>query len=374
MLKALRWLLLSVMLVAGCGDVPSITIPTRSATSAAPQATPGQPAAPAQGAVAPSPSPPPSPSPSPSPTAVPPTRVKIGTSASLGGWIVDVAEKQGFLAGQRIVVERKETEPGSTMAAEDVEKRERDIGVVATDRLIQVGKNGQNLVMVAGLVNKAPFALIAAQDVADLAGLKGRPIGYFDEKSAAAAVLKRLLKARAISENDSRPIAFPDLGVVGAAVANGTVGASFVDPVRAGRLRSAGFKVLAEASDAVKDFQAEGLAVRPDWARQNEDTLTRLIRATIQAQRWIGDRSNKSAAIKLLADSLGTNEAEATIVYEQYVQMLDAIPREGDIDQAGVRSVVELLGEINAAGDPKPDPARLTDTSALQRAKQSLPR
>jgi ABC-type nitrate/sulfonate/bicarbonate transport system substrate-binding protein len=255
-----------------------------------------------------------------------------------------------------------------------VEKRERDVGVVATDRMIQVGRNGQNLVMVAGLVNKSTYSLVAARDVHDFAGLKGRPVGHLDEKSAAAAILKRILRTRQISENESRLIVFPDMGVVGAAVANGTVGASLVDPLRASRLRNAGFNVLIESSEVARDFQAEGLVVRPDWARQNEDALTRLIRAVLLAERWIADRANKAAAIGLLSNSLGINQAEATVVYEQYIESLGAIPREGDIDQAGVRGVVELLGEVDAAGDPRPDPTRLTDTTYLQRAKSILSR
>jgi NitT/TauT family transport system substrate-binding protein len=240
--------------------------------------------------------------------------------------------------------------------------------------MIQVGRNGQNLVMVAGLVNKSPYTLVAARDVNDFAGLKGKPVGLLDEKSAAGAILKRILRTRQISENESRPITFPDMGVVGAAVANGTVGASLVDPLRASRLRNAGFKVLLESSEVARDFQAEGLVVRPDWARQNEDALTRLIRATLLAERWIADRANKVTAIGSLASSLGINQAEATIVYEQYVETLQAIPREGDIDQAGVRGVVELLNEINAAGATRPDPSRLTDITYLQRAKGILSR
>ena len=53
----------------------------------------------------------------------------------------------------------------------------------------------------------------------------------------------------------------------------------------------------AEASEVAKDFQAEGLVVRPDWARQNEDLLTRLLRATIQAERWVATPANKQAAM-----------------------------------------------------------------------------
>ena len=114
--------------------------------------------------------------------------------------------------------------------------------------------------------------------------------------------------------------------------------------------------------------------MRPEWARQNEDLLTRLVRATILAERWITTPANKPAAVEQLARSLGITATEAAMVYEQYVDKLGAIPREGDIDQAGVRGVLELLAEIDAAGSPRPDPARLTDTTYLQRAKASLPR
>jgi ABC-type nitrate/sulfonate/bicarbonate transport system substrate-binding protein len=305
---------------------------------------------------------------------VPRTTVRIGTSSSLGGWILDVAEQQGFLAGQAINLDRKEADPGSSAIAEDLDKRERDIGVVTTDRLIQVGKNGQGLVMIAGLVNKATHTLIAARDVPDFGALKGKPIGHLDAKSASAAIVKRILKAKNISENDSPLLTFPDPGVVGAAVANGTVGASLVDPPRAGRLRISGFTALIEANEVAKDFQAEGLVVRPEWARQNEDLVTRFIRATIQAERWITTPSNKPAAVEQLARSLGITVTEAAQVYEQYLDKLGAIPREGDIDQAGVRGILDLLAEIDAAGNPRPDPARLADTTWLQRATTTAPR
>jgi ABC-type nitrate/sulfonate/bicarbonate transport system substrate-binding protein len=372
-LKPLRWLVLSLVLVAGCGTIPAASLPTPAANppASSPATKPvGQ--APASPAAPLSPVPSPSPSPSPSPT--PRTTVRLGTTSSLGGWVLDVAEKQGMLTAQGIILDRKESDPGSAVGAEQVDTRETDIGVVSTDRLVQAGRNGQALVMVAGLVNKSTHTLIAARDVQDFAGLKGKPVGHLDAKSASAAILKRMLKAKNIAEADAPLLTFPDPGVVGAAVANGTVGASLVDPARAGRLRNSGFKVLAEANDVVQDFQAEGLVVRPEWARQNEDTLVRVLRATVLAERWIMTPSNKPAAVEQLARSLSIEPPEAIIVYAQYVEKLSAIPREGDMDPAGVRGVVELLAEIDAAGSPRPDPARLTDTTYLQRAKGTLPR
>ncbi|MFN8632762.1 MAG: ABC transporter substrate-binding protein [Chloroflexota bacterium] len=375
MLKLTRWLMLSVLLVVGCDMVPVLRPPTPTAGQPAGVATtaPGGPAPtsaqPGQPAPPQPPTASPSPSPSPSPTAVPKSVVKLGTSSSLGGWIVDVADRQGFMSAMNITLDRKESDPGSAAIAEDVDKKERDVAVLATDRLVQNAKNGQALIMIAGLVNKANLTLVAARDVPDFNALKGKPIGHLDAKSASAAIVKRILEVKKLPKGEIPVIAFPDPGVVGAAVANGTVGASLVDPPRAGRLKGAGFTVLLEGLEVARDFQAEGLVVRPEWARQNEELVTRFVRAVIMAERWITNPANKKAAIDEMARSLGVNTIEATLVYEQYVERIDAIPHEGDIDQGGVRGVVELLGEVDALPDPKPEPARLADTTFVQRAK-----
>ena len=49
---------------------------------------------------------------------------RIGTTSSLGGWVIDVADRQGFVAAQGINLDRKEVDPGSAAAAEVIDKRE----------------------------------------------------------------------------------------------------------------------------------------------------------------------------------------------------------------------------------------------------------
>jgi ABC-type nitrate/sulfonate/bicarbonate transport system substrate-binding protein len=295
------------------------------------------------------------------------------SAQTLGGWVIDVADKQGFLAAQGINLDKQVEDPGSNAAAGDIVGRGRDVGVLPTDRFIREAKEGQALVMVGGLVNKVTLSLIAARDVPDLASVKGQPIGYRDPEDVSAAVLKRFLKTRGFTDQDVQLLAFPDPGVVGAAVANGTVSASWVPPTQAAKLRTTGFQWIGEAGDVVKDFQSEGIVVRPDWARQNEETLVRLLRSLVLAERWINTPANRSAAVQILMGTLHVESDEAAQVYDQYVDKAPSISREGDIDQAGVRGVAELLGEIGVLKAPLPDPVRLTDTTFLQRAKGSAP-
>jgi len=300
--------------------------------------------------------------------------VKLVSAQTLGGWVLDVAERQGFLASQGLALDKVVEDPGESKAAGDLAGRTRDVGVVATDRFIREAKEGQALVMVGGLVNRVTMSLFAARDVGDIAGLKGRPVGYRDPQDATAAVLKRVLKAKGLGDKDVELIAFPDPGVVAAAAANGTVGASWVGPAQAARLRTSGFQWIGEGTDVVRDYQAEGIVVRPDWARQNEDTLVRLLRSMLLAQRWLATPANRDAAIATLGSTLRVNNQEAGTIFDQYVDKGQVIPREGDIDQAGVRGVADLLAEIDVIKPPLPDPVRLTDTTYLQRAKSSLPR
>jgi len=374
-----RCLALVMMIVSGCQFLPGTSTPPPAAP-AQPGAAPGT-TSPASTSPAPAPgqlpppvaSPPPSPSPSPSPSPIARVTVRLVSAQTLGGWVIDVADRQGFFAAQGIALDKQVDDPGSNKAAGDLVGRARDVGVLPTDRFMREAKEGQALVMVGGLVNKVTLSLIAARDVPDLASLKGQPIGYRDPEDVSAAVLKRFLKARGFADKDVQLVAFPDPGVVGAAVANGTVGASFLAPAQSAKLRTTGFQWIGEAGDVVKDFQSEGIVARPDWARQNEDTLVRLLRSVVLAERWITTPANREAAVAILADTLHLAPKEAAQVYDQYVEKSPAISREGDIDQVGVRSVAELLGEIGVLKAPLPDPVRLTDTTYVQRAKGGVP-
>jgi ABC-type nitrate/sulfonate/bicarbonate transport system substrate-binding protein len=299
--------------------------------------------------------------------------VKLISGQTLGGWVMDVADKQGFFAAQGIALDKQVEDPGSNKATGDVVSRARDVGVLPTDRFMREAKDGQALVMVGGLVNKVALSLIAARDMPDLASLKGQPIGYGDPEDVNTAVIKRFLKARGFADSDVQLVSFPDPGVVGAAVANGTVGASFVGPAQSARLRTSGFQWIGEATDVVKDFQSEGIVVRPDWARQNEETLVRLLRAVVLAERWITTPANHDPAVAILADTLHLTPQEAAQAYDQYVEKSPSIPPQGDIDQAGVRAVGEMLAEIGVLKPPLPDPVRLTDTAYLQRARGGTP-
>ncbi len=294
--------------------------------------------------------------------------IRLGApGGTLGAWQVDVAARKGFFQAQGVAVDRGQEPAGRLIEA--LAGGSRDIILAPADDVVRAAAGGQAVVMVGGAVNRAAFTLVAARDVVDVAGLKGKLVGVRDSGDITAALARAVLSARGLGDADYRLVSFEDAAVRAAAVANGTVGASLLDAGRAARLEASGFRALAQAYETVPELQAEALAVQADWARQNEDRLVRFLRAIAQADRWIYDPQNRPEAVDVLAGVVGLTAAEADRIYERYVEQQPAIPKAAELEQPGVRSVVDLLAAIEGLRPPLPDLAVLVNTSYVQRAR-----
>ena len=300
--------------------------------------------------------------------------MKVVSGQTLGGWVLDVADKQGFLAAQGISLDRSVEDPGSNSAAGDVASRARDVGFLPTDRFMREAKEGQALVMVAGLVNKVTLSLIAARDVpghrfsqgpADRLPRPRRRQRGSGEALPEGAQFRR--QGRAVgrvsrpgcrrgrrSERHGRCV------IRGAAA--GCETPHYRLPVdRRGRR-------CGEGLSGGRDHRAPGLGA------PERGYAAPAAPGGVAGRTLVTTPGNHDAAVQILAGTLHITNGEAAQVYDQYVTSLPAIPKEGDVDQVGVRAVAELLGEIGVLKAPLPDPVRLTDTTFLQKAKATVPR
>ena len=348
-------LIVLLSLTLACAGPPAPGTPAESAPAAA--TTPGSQKS-AQAAATPSGGP---------AVQAPGTIRLVVPTSSVGAWALDVAERKGFFQQQALSVDRAAVEAGKVV--EELNSGGRDVVLTRTDAVVRAARDGRNLVMVAGALNRAPFSLIAARDVEDVGGLTGRPLGVQDPGGLTGEVLKRLLEARNLDEANYRLIGFGERGLRAAAVANRTVGGSLLEPAETARMEASGFKNLGHASEVVPNFQAEVLAAKKDWAQQNEELLVRFLSALVAAQRWIYAQEDSLESVDILATSLNVTASEAKRVYEQYVEKLSAIPRAGELEQQGVQTVIDLLVEADAIPPPPPDAASLIDSSYVSRAR-----
>jgi ABC-type nitrate/sulfonate/bicarbonate transport system substrate-binding protein len=130
-----------------------------------------------------------------------------------------------------------------------------------------------------------------------------------------------------------------------------------------------GFRVLARSTEAVRDYQFSVLFAPQAWARQNEATLVRVLRAYANAARWLHEPANKEEAIQILAEATKSRPEYARQTYELYVEQVRAMTSDGAVNLPGIQAVIDVLGESEALAAPLPPPARFVDESYLQKAQ-----
>ena len=87
-----------------------------------------------------------------------------------------------------------------------------------------------------------------------------------------------------------------------------------------------------------------------------------------EAYRWVYDPPNRDEAIALISETTKAPQAIARSTYELYVDQLKIWPTAGEVDDAALRAVIELMGELGQLSAPLPEPSRYIDPSYLRKA------
>lgn len=127
-----------------------------------------------------------------------------------------------------------------------------------------------------------------------------------------------------------------------------------------------------------KSYLGGVIAAKDDWLAANEDVAVRFTAALLKATRWILNPASKDEAIALLAAQPGATLASAERAYIVNTTPNIGFVPEMEIDQAGLRAVLQLRQEFEGF-ETLPDIDRLTtpegglfDPSYLAKAKRLL--
>ena len=101
----------------------------------------------------------------------------------------------------------------------------------------------------------------------------------------------------------------------------------------------------------------------------NKDTVTRYVRALGGAFRVIRDPKKRDAVVKAIVDTTGVSPAIAERTLALYFEPeRKVMPRQGEIDLAGMAQVLAFMGEAGLLKAPLPAPERFVDLQYLQSA------
>lgn len=300
--------------------------------------------------------------------------VKLISFAGSTNWAVWAAQERGEFAKNGIQITLTYT-PNSVFLMTGLIEGRFDIGFAAMDNMVAY-QEGQGEVKVEAEIGLVAFlglhngfnSLMAAPQVKDVADLKGRKVAVDAATTGYAFVLYDILRRNGLQSGDYVVERFGGSTRRWEALREGR---------HDGTLLSLPWDIIAErngykrvaTSHVVGRYQGSVGTVRRKWAAANEARVVGFIRAYVAGLEWISDPANRDAALALLHKNIKgmtpeIAEASAKILLDPAV----GLQRKGELDIAGVRTVLALRSQY---GEPKKtltDPMKYYDPSYYRKA------
>ena len=116
-------------------------------------------------------------------------------------------------------------------------------------------------------------------------------------------------------------------------------------------------------------FQFQVVAARRAWANANKDTVVRFVRALGNCFRFIRAGANRDEIAKAIVDLTGTTDEIARATLALYFEPdRGVVPKQAEIDLAGLAQVIAFMGEGGVIKPPLPAPERFVDLEYLRAA------
>jgi ABC-type nitrate/sulfonate/bicarbonate transport system substrate-binding protein len=307
-----------------------------------------------------------------SPALIAAQSIKIGyVSKDLNHLPYVIAQKKGFVAKEGVQVELVAI-GRSDIQLEALVARELHISTVNADGIILWNeRSGDNLKVIAGTSNAAPYQLIGARNIKRIDDLKGQKLGVASLKGGATSILVSYLKSKGLlfprdysmiviaGGTPSRLSALESNSVAGA-----VLGVPFSDVAV-----DKGFTRLGDTMEVISHYQFNGINVNPSWAERNRPLLVRFLKAHIQALRWIYD--NPGDAADFLTKEFGLQAPYARRGIDYYIKN-KVYAVNGDVTLAGLKVNIEVQAQDGVLKEPLPPPEKYADLSFIRQAQKEL--
>ena len=125
-----------------------------------------------------------------------------------------------------------------------------------------------------------------------------------------------------------------------------------------------GFTQLASATKVIGHYQGNAAAARRSWAAANKDKVIAYIRAYVEAIDWLYHRANREEAVRILRKNVPQMSQDlAERSYDELLDPQDGFFRQGRIDMAGLKTVLELRSRYGKPTKSLDDPTKYYDPS-----------
>ena len=279
-----------------------------------------------------------------------------------------VAQRKGFFAGERLAVSMVPL-MGTTHMVAALDKGDVDATGTALPYMIQAVLKGSDAAAVIGGVANTIYSLVAKPGFRTIADLKGKVVALSAPPDTITLSTRMLLAKGGLKDGDYRTKQIIGSAQRGACLAGGACDAVPLGQPEDIAFQAKGFHKLGDSLEVMPNLQFNVIAVRRAWAAAHKDTVVALARAYGATFRYLRDPANRADVTKMVVEITGTNEQVARAVLALYYEPdRGVMPKQGEINLAGVDKVLALLADAGQIGRPVPAAGRFVDLQYLKAA------
>jgi ABC-type nitrate/sulfonate/bicarbonate transport system substrate-binding protein len=281
---------------------------------------------------------------------------------------IAIAQRKGFLEREGIdfkVVGLR----GTSFQVEELDKGNVEVVNTAMPYLIQAVLKGSNSVGIVGGPANQVYSLIAKPEVKSFDDLKGKMVGMSLAVDTISIGSRMLLEKHGLKEG-----AYRSRELVGTPVRADCLRKGECDAVPLGQpddilFMRKGYNKLGDSLEVIPVLQFSVIAARRDWAIANRDAVMRLTRAIGGAYKFLREAANRDEVVRLAVESTGAPiDVMRAVLAFYYEPDRGVMPKQGEIDMAGIAKVIELLGRSGELKAPLPAAERFVDLQYLRAA------
>ena len=279
-----------------------------------------------------------------------------------------IAQRRGFLERENIDLKIVPL-PGVQYQIEELDKGNVDVSHTATPYLVQAVLAGSDSVAVLGGLANPVFAILAKPTIGSIAELRGKTIGLSLPVDTITIGSQRLFRKAGLGPDD-----FNTLVLVGTPPRVNCLVEGICDAVPVGQpddlvLMKKGFRNLGTSLDVIPALQFNVVAARRAWAATHPDALVRYVHAMGDSYKYMNDPANRADVAALISETTGAAPDIAEQIMKFYFDPPRAImPKAGEINMEGMRTVIALMGEAGELKSALPEAERFVDLAYLRKA------
>ncbi|MCY9695466.1 ABC transporter substrate-binding protein [Paenibacillus alginolyticus] len=279
------------------------------------------------------------------------TTVKVSTVSNTIDFIPwYVAQSKGIFEKYNLKVEFVSVD-GGVVALRGLQTGDFQFIASLPESIVTAVSGGANIKIIGSLSSKTLFSVFVSPEINKPEDLKGKAAGILQPGNGVDILMRWWLKKHGLEpDKDVRIVSSGATPARLAALKNGQVQVTLLQPPNDLNGEKAGMKRLANLSDELKDYNQDVIATNGNVLKKPE-VARAFMAATAEAIQFVKDPANYKEVVEIGMKSIGTDEEITT---KSFIYTAKAIPDKGKLNIEGIKWAIDAVKEVSGINEELP--------------------